>query len=276
MPTVAELSAPYANFMLAPRHGPDVCAVCFNLTDGYGRCYACAHGGRSLDVVLPISYSVAGEQLHHALAGYKRLPQSVARGLALGLAAVLWRHLVTHERCVARAAGVTSFPVVTTVPSSDAARDRTHPLHELVGLVAPVRSRYERLLYRSDVAVEPHRFCPAKYEPLRGLDGQSVLLIDDMWTTGANAQSAAAALKSAGAGTVAAVPIGRYVTRDWHHNDRQLRALVSPFDWESCAACVTGGGGATRTEMHRNNDGSRRQVQGIDAHPGGYENPVGP
>ena len=43
MPAVAELSGPYGNFMLGPRRGPDVCAVCFDLTDGYGRCYACAH-----------------------------------------------------------------------------------------------------------------------------------------------------------------------------------------------------------------------------------------
>ena len=93
MPTVAALSAPYGNFMLGPRSGPDVCSACFNLTDGYGRCYACAHGGRWLDAMAPISYSVSGEQLHHALASYKRLSGPGARHFALGLAAVLWRHL---------------------------------------------------------------------------------------------------------------------------------------------------------------------------------------
>src|ERR1700690_3525196 len=103
MPTIAELSAPYGNFMLGPRRGPDVCSACFNLTDGYGRCYACAHGGRWLDALAPISYSVAGEQLHHALAGYKRGSGPVARRFALELAAVLWRYLAGHERCLARA-----------------------------------------------------------------------------------------------------------------------------------------------------------------------------
>ncbi len=72
MPSVAELAAPYGNFMLGPRHGPGVCRTCFNLTDGYDRCYACTDTVRSLDAMLSISYSVAHEQLHHVLAAYKR------------------------------------------------------------------------------------------------------------------------------------------------------------------------------------------------------------
>lgn len=242
MPTVVELSAPYGNFMRGPRPGPDVCSVCFNLTDGYRRCYACAHGGRWLDVVAPISYSVAGEQLHHALAGYKRLPAPAARYFALGLAAVLWRYLELHERCVAAAAGVESFAAVTTVPSSELDRDDAHPLHQLVvGLVGPARDRCERMLRRSPAPVSPHRFSRDRYEVCRAPEGRSVLLIDDTWTTGANAQSAAAALKAAGAGPVAAVVIGRHVNRGWRQNDRHLRELPEPFDWAHCVLCGDGG-----------------------------------
>jgi orotate phosphoribosyltransferase len=62
-----------------------------------------------------------------------------------------------------------------------------------------------------------------------------VLLIDDTWTTGASAQSAAASLKQAGASIVAAVIIGRHLHRDWGHNDRGLSALPTPFDWDDCA-----------------------------------------
>jgi predicted amidophosphoribosyltransferase len=238
MPTVAELSAPYGNFMLRPQRGPDVCSVCFNLTDGYGRCYACAHGGQCLDAMVPISYSVAGEQLHHALASYKRLVGDLAQRFALGLAAVLWRHLTTHEHCLAQAAGVDAFALVTTVPSSERRQAESHPLHRLVDeLVGPVRDRYDRLLERSAVEAEPHRFNADKYESRRELSGEPVLLIDDTWTTGANAHSAAAALKAAGAGPVAALVIGRYVNRGWRRNDDHLRRLPQPFDWERCALC---------------------------------------
>ncbi|MDQ6806616.1 MAG: hypothetical protein M3065_16990, partial [Actinomycetota bacterium] len=59
MPTVGELTALYTNFMVGPRPGRGVCRTCFNLTDGYTRCYACAHGESWLDAVAPISYSVA-------------------------------------------------------------------------------------------------------------------------------------------------------------------------------------------------------------------------
>ena len=241
MPTVGELTALYENFMLGPRAGPDVCNVCFNFTRGYERCYACAHGEVWLDAVAPISYSVAREQLHHALARYKRLGGDVARRLRVELAAVLWRFLAEHERCVARAARTPAFELVTTVPSSDRERDESHPLRWIVGEVsAPTRDRYERLLHRSHAQVDARTFDQHKYDATRTLNNESVLLIDDTWTTGANAESAAAALKAAGSGSVAAVVIGRHLNREWHENDRRLRGITRPFEWDRCVFCRAG------------------------------------
>jgi predicted amidophosphoribosyltransferase len=238
MATVRELSAPYAHFMLSPRSGPDVCDVCFNLTEGYGLCWACAHGGRFLDAVAPISYSIGGGRLHQALATYKRSAGRETGRLVAELAAVLWRHLETHESCLARAAGVAAFDLVTTVPSSDRRRDGAHPLHRLVGHgVGPARERHVRLLRRTAADVRIHAFCADRYETTTALDGDAVLLIDDMWTTGANAQSAAAALKAAGSGPVAALVIGRHLNPEWRHNRERIRSFERPFDWERCAAC---------------------------------------
>jgi predicted amidophosphoribosyltransferase len=240
MPTVAELTALYSNFLLGPRRGPGVCELCFNLTDGYRLCFACNHCEHRLDAVAPISYSVAHEQLHHALAGYKRAPQPVARRLQVELAAVLWRHLATHEPCIARAARISAarWELVTTVPSSDRERDQFHPLTQIVAeLVEPTRARHRRLLRRSAKPVDPRAFDAEKFEPTIRLDGEPVLLIDDTWTTGANAQSAAAALKTAGAGRVAMLVIGRHVHREWHDNDRRLGALAGQFDWGRCVFC---------------------------------------
>ena len=238
MATVADLTAPYGNFMLSPRLGPGVCGVCFNVTDGYGRCYACAHGGRWLDVVTPISYSVAGEQLHHALVSYKRWRRPLADRFCLELAAVLWRFLDGHEPCVSKAAGVERFPLVTTVPSGDPGRDDEHPLHRLVGeLVGPTRERHRRLLTPPQQPVTPHEFSPSRYAPTTSLDGEPILLIDDTWTTGASAQSAAATLKRAGSGGVAVVVIGRYLNRPWGRNHDHINGLPKPFDWGQCAIC---------------------------------------
>ena len=239
MPTVGELSALYENVLLGPRRGPDVCGLCFNFTAGYSRCWACAHGQPRLDAVAPISYSVAHEQLHHALASYKRLNGDVARRLQAILAAILWRFLADHEACVAKAAGANRFDLVTTVPSSDPGRDDRHPLRTIVGeLVGPSRDRYRRVLRRTDAAAGPRSFSEIKFEAIDHVETQSVLLIDDTWTTGTNAQSAAAALKAAGAHRVAAVVIGRHLNREWHENDRQIRGIARPFDWRACALCA--------------------------------------
>jgi hypothetical protein len=236
VPTVAELSAPYGNFMLGPRPGPGVCEVCCDLTAGGTRCFGCAHNSGWLDAVAPISYSVAHEQLHHVLAGYKRGHGTVAERFRVELAAVLWRFLAEHETCVAQAAGTSSFEVVTTVPSSSALRDPGHPLPTIVGeLVGATQGRYERLLRPGPGPAAPREFSLARYTATGPVGGRSILLLDDTWTTGASVHSAAATLKRAGAGVVAVVVIGRHLHREFADNDRRLRALPQPFDWSGCA-----------------------------------------
>ena len=165
MPRVADLTDLYGNFMLGPRPGPGVCQSCLDLTDGRRRCLRCERAPEWLDAVAPVSYSIAHEQLHHALAGYKRPPGVVARRFEVELAAVIWRFLALHERCIARAAGTEAFGLATTVPSSTLERDRTHPLHRIVGeLAEPTRSRYERVLRRSTAAVKPRTYSTLKFE----------------------------------------------------------------------------------------------------------------
>jgi predicted amidophosphoribosyltransferase len=237
--------APVERLLLSPRPGPGVCATCFNLIEAYDRCYACSHGRDVLDAFAPISYSVAHEPLHQVLFGYKRLPDVVASALATDLQQILQRHLADHERCVARLAGTTSFDLITTVPSGNRHRDEDHPLPRIVtAALGSDRRRHERLLLRSSFETGERAHDFLKYLAVRPFDGESVLLIDDTWTTGANAQSAAAALKAAGAGPVGAIVIGRHVNRDWHDNDRRLAALVGRFDWARCALCASTASGA--------------------------------
>jgi predicted amidophosphoribosyltransferase len=243
MPTVAELTDAYGNFMLGPVRGPSVCDVCLTFTDGYPRCYTCARTPQALDALAPISYSVAAGQLHHVLAAYKRHDGRVGRRLSTELAAVLWRFLSEHERCLAQAAGVPSFDLVATVPSGDGERDGSHPLHRIVSeVVGPTRDRHQRLLRRSSVPVTSHEFDPRRYELTCRPPHGAVLMIDDTWTTGANIQSAATVLKDAGAQTVAALVIGRHLNREWGENDRRLSALERPFDWTRCAFCTPASG----------------------------------
>lgn len=238
MATVTELSGPYANFMLnpLPPDTADVCSVCQTFTDGYDTCYPCGWNARFADAVLAVSYSIHFGQLHTALQQYKRTGGTIARRFQLELAAVLWRFLSQHEQCLARQAGVDGFGLVTTVPSSVPERDASHPLRRIVGsLVGPTRDRFASLLVRSGTPVAAREVDPGKYNPTRDLDGESILLIDDTWTTGANAQSAAGGLKTAGAGAVAVLVIGRHIHEDYGDNAGRLRALPRPFEWSVCA-----------------------------------------
>lgn len=224
--------------LVGPRHGAGVCTTCFNLTDGHPRCHACTRSEPWLDAVLPISYSVSGSPLHRALAGYKRFTGAPAQRLRLQLSVVLDLFLTGHELCLARRCGVEHFTLVTAVPSGNAERDRHHPLPLVAGrLAVRTRGRYERLLTRSHLMLPPRTFHRRKYRKVRFLAGASVLLLDDTWASGTSAQSAAAALKSAGAAAVGCVVLGRHLTAGWHGNEQRVSALQPSFSWQSCPEC---------------------------------------
>lgn len=55
--------------------------------------------------------------------------------------------------------------------------------------------------------------------PAARLDGQHVLILDDVWTTGSNAQSGALAVRRAGAAAVSVMVVGR-----WLNHDRRVTA----------------------------------------------------
>lgn len=223
--------------LAGPRHGPDVCPVCFNFEVRRGSvCRACQTMPQRLECVVPISYSIGGGGLHTELAAYKRDADPFVTDAVRDLALILDRFLSRHERCVG---GGGPFEVVTTVPSSDPQRDARHPLRSIVAdLVPATRLRHRRLL-RPAQACAPHVFDAARFEACRQLAGERVLLIDDTWTTGASAQSAAARLLAAGASSVAAVVIGRYMRASHGANRERLARLGGAFDWETCALCAS-------------------------------------
>lgn len=239
IPRLAELSEVGAAWLSTPRHREGVCDVCWTFTGGPPRCRPCTRSEPWLASVTPVSYSPAGTRLHHALGAYKRRDGAAARRYQLVLGAVLWRWLAAHEPCVARDAGVAELPIVTVVPSGNRHWDAWHPLRQMIGRsVGPTRERYEPLLVRSPVPVAEHAFSAEKFVVRRRLAGEPVLLVDDTWTTGAGAQSAAAALRAAGSGPVAAVVIGRHLRWDWRDTAQRWPGVAGRFAWDWCARCT--------------------------------------
>jgi hypothetical protein len=139
MATYVELSDPYVNVMQNPaRPGEGICPVCRGFpTPSYTEDRGCGFNPSHIDAVTPISYAPSLGQLHTALRGYKdNASPAVRHRFTLALASVLWRFLVTHERCIADAANVERFSVVTTVPSKTPARDDARTaLRQIAGRV---------------------------------------------------------------------------------------------------------------------------------------------
>jgi len=83
---------------------------------------------------------------------------------------------------------------------------------------------------------------PDLFSPATRLSGEPVLLVDDTWATGARAQSAAAALKAAGAGPVGVVVIGRWIDAGYRDNDDWLqRVQPARWSWQRCCLELTSG-----------------------------------
>jgi hypothetical protein len=184
---------------------------------GFARCYQCdlAHercGGLLADVVAPVAYAVKGGRLASDLWRYK---SGVAGATEAGtrLTAMLVRFLREHSDQVWRAAGMAAGPELAAIVPSGQGRPGQHPL---LGIVVSC----------VDVPIVPLSIAPGAAARARGLAegvavgwltvggavaGADVLLVDDTWVSGASAQSAAAALKAAGARRVALVVLGRHV-----------------------------------------------------------------
>jgi predicted amidophosphoribosyltransferase len=239
--TVDEASETYASAMrnVLPA-GDGVCERCKTfVAEPYRLCKACGFALNSLDEVLPITYSENLGQMHLALRMYKdNDPRS--NYAALRIAAILWRFLREHERCLAGRVGVHRFGLVATVPSSTAERDETNRLRKIVRTMGPTADRFTRVLTPAKGAPDNRDFDPLRYTvDEAAVSGQDVLLIDDTWAKGGHAQSAGFALNAAGARTVALVVIGRHLTPDWRAGERScheiFRSLPKAFDWSTCA-----------------------------------------
>jgi hypothetical protein len=200
---------------------------------GFARCYQCdlAHercGGLLADVVAPVAYAVKGGRLASDLWRYKSgMPDAAEAGARL--AAMLAVYLREHGDQVWRAAGMIAGPGLAAVVPSGQGRPGAHPL---AGIMASC----------VDVPIILLSAAPGAPARARGLAngvaagcltvggvvaGADVLLVDDTWVSGASAQSAAAALKAAGARRVALVVIGRHLDPAHPRSAEFLRTLRS-------------------------------------------------
>lgn len=196
-----------------PEPGPGVCACCRGPAGpGFSRCFHCRlHAqcapGLLADVVAPAACVPKGSGLARDLWLYKSA-RAGSREAGAALLALLLVFLHDEGERLWRRAGVAAPTHACVVPSGRG-RPGRHPLRALVG---------DRLaLPWTELAAPPggdpwaRDLDPGRFRARRPLPGAAVLLLDDTWTTGSTAQSAAMALKRAGAVSVAAVVLGRHL-----------------------------------------------------------------
>ncbi len=218
------------------------CAVCAAPVEGFERCWRCRQDRRIpglADLVVPLTYAVGGTQSATLLWHYKDDPaRTVREQHSLIINWLLYLAISVHERCVGAVAGM-PVSLRVAIPSLSG-RTGPHPFTALARWMNAVGDSVA-------LAPAPGAMCDRivsgdKFvlEPDMRLDGTHVLVLDDTWTTGSNAQSAALALRGAGAERVSVLVVGRWLSPGYGTTRRFIgEHLQKDYDPHICP--VTGG-----------------------------------
>ncbi|RSN06599.1 hypothetical protein DMB42_25300 [Nonomuraea sp. WAC 01424] len=246
------VTEPYLQILReVPPAGPGVCRICHTGTDGpFELCATCRITTQGLhrhtEHVVPVSLCVRdgdGAQLH-AIVTRRRDPPGSLRRVPF-LAATLARFHQAHAACLTRLAGG-PFTMVTTLPGTSLDRpvEVFAPMPRVVDLVGDLRRLHRPVLLPGSAAAAENlarrRPDERAFQVMGRVDGARVLLVDDLFVSGAHVQSAASALHLAGARSVVALVIARLVFPRANGNTARIwgRASAERFSFDRC--CCSG------------------------------------
>jgi predicted amidophosphoribosyltransferase len=186
--------------------------------------------------VVPISLYALRGQLHYVLRNYKdHRVEAVRRDFTVQVAAILSRFFDAHGDCIRVMAGGGDWDTITSVPSS-ASRVGQHPLEVAIGMSRSLRDKYEVVLRPGAAKLSHLKADDQGYAVVQNVRGRRLVVIDDTFTSGARAQSAASCLQAAGAEVMAVVAVGRVINPDFSPEAASLweHARSAPFDFDLC------------------------------------------
>jgi hypothetical protein len=219
------------------------CRICATPVGGFGCCWRCRQDQRMAglaDVVAPLTYAIGNTQSAALLRHYKNDPvRKVRERHSLIINWLVFLGITLHERCIAAAAG---RPVsLRLVIPSLTSRPGVHPFLEIARTMNAVGDS-------AALVPAPNAMCDRvtgadKFllQPDLTLEGQHVMVLDDTWTTGSNAQSAALTLRRAGASAVSVMVVGRWLSPDFGRTADFIRTRLQR-DYDPNVCPVTGGG----------------------------------
>lgn len=223
---------------------PGLCTVCATpVSDGYQQCLACSRAmprqakgpSKLADRTAFLTYAVEGGQAYSVLRGYKT-PNVQDRYWTAAATWMVW-FLGRHGACAQQVAGTAATEWMwATVPSVRSGRDGEHPLHAIVRQFWGGTHAEAQLALAPAAVNEGRDYNPSRFGATGVVPGSHVILVEDSWATGANVQSAAAALKAAGAAQVSAMVLARLLNDTWEPTRLFIASggLRSPFDPDAC------------------------------------------
>lgn len=193
-----------------PSGGPGVCCTCHGPAPTGTRCCWCCRAitaalGRPCPPVVVGCCYRPGDRAHAALRGYKDAAFAAARRRFTAMVAA------TVTVAARSGIGTGVADAVCPVPPTRPRRAGTAPVLTVVRLSPVLRALPVVTLRVEPVPVGHLRADRRAFAPVSPVAGLRVLVVDDTWTTGAHARSAAAALEDAGATVHAIVVAGRCV-----------------------------------------------------------------
>jgi hypothetical protein len=211
------------------------CGYCTGIPSNpnFTTCYQCGHEYRysqeTSDLRGFVSYGWDNSQSATVMYGYKnefanRQAQRVVHGM-------LFYAIHEHRGCTT-GSGSGEPTMWATVPSL---RQRGHPQVLNALAAGMLRNWSEARMAPSDDVRNPRSFRPENFVAPPDVSGQHVLLVDDTWATGGHGESAAAALKRAGAARVTLLVLARWLNMGRGRTDEFVKdELTADFDPDLC------------------------------------------
>jgi hypothetical protein len=218
----------------------------------FAHCFACRTLVHRLKLplapVLPASLCPLPSPLYAVLMGYKESPVEEVRLQSARLVGELFPVFLTDHRACLEAAAGGRVELVLPVPSS--ARPGRAPLERVGGLAALAVSA---LGGQASWLPSALRRVPGEIGHMHpnaaaftvppmaraAVRDSRVLLIDDTYVSGSRSQSAAAALRLAGAGAVVIAPLGRVLRPERFGAHAAFVAQSAPGDGHHARCAVT-------------------------------------